>query len=333
MKRSFNLKKISLVILLFALTAINAAKLSPELGGVVPIDKTEAAVVVDASTTGADVTTTSTSSTIFVKLDFKAIDIGCGSEGDICAVGIDSALYCYDFMANNWILFPTELSDISRVDVDDDGTVYIIAECGIYYLDCYYRWNKLPGRGKDIGVGVNFDVYKIGLDEHICDKKTNYGVWKLICDCPCKCDCTRPCMRFRFQKLDFCLPNEVRKCFWFRVDGWGVSIDVFPNGEAVVVQANGDVHLVDYLGTFRSLDNKFIALDVTVGNNGVIYASATDGTIYKRLDSSSNTKWDKIKELTKLDAGRLCASAYDQIWYINTKNDHVYTGSRYNYVD
>lgn len=342
MKNIFSLRKISLTILLIVLAIINASKLSPELVSAGPVTAAAASspsasastTETAAASTAAEVVTVVTKST-FVKLDFSAIDIGCGSEGDICAVGIDSILYCYDFMANNWIRFSTEeISDITRVDVDDDGTVYVIADCGIYYLDCFNRWIKLPGRGKDVGVGVNFDVYKIGLDEHICEGKTNYGIWKLFCDCTCKCDCTRICMRFRFQKIDFCIPSEIRKCFWFRVDGWGVNIDVFPNGEAVVVQANGDVHLVDFAGSFRSLqNNKFTAVDVTVGNNGVIYASSTTGDIWKRLDSSVSAKWELKDELKKRDAKRLCASAYDQIWYINKSDKHVYTGSRYKYVD
>jgi hypothetical protein len=274
----------------------------------------------------------------FIKLDFAAYDVGCGSEGDVCAVGINKKLYCYDFVQNKWDLIPTneEITEVLAVDVDDDGRIYIIAQCGIYFFDCTDKWVKLPGSGKDIGVGVNFDVWKIGTDKESATSP-NYGLWKLFCDCKCDCVCTRLCLRFRKLNFFICDPIEKRKCIWFRADVYGVAVDVYPNGDAALVKADGKVFIVDAM-TFDvkevvAVNNPAIkAVDVTVGNNGVLIITSDAGKVYK-YDTTLN-KWIEIS--VPVPGVRICASAYDIPFYTAKNTDptkqYVYTAARYDYI-
>ena len=277
---------------------------------------------------------------IFTNTNFPAYDIGCGSEGNICAVGINGKLFCYDFVTDSWdqVNANEEILNISAVDVDDDGKIYIIAQCGIYYLDCFDHWVKLPGTGKDIGVGVNFDVYKIGTDvSGSLSSKKNYGVWKLFCECDCNCTCSRICIRFRKLTLNICEPVIKKRCFWFRVDLYGTAVDVFPNGDAAVVRENGDVYIVDgkTLEVRKLLCYSYVkANDVTVGNDGVLYISTDSGSImkfnfYKHI-------WEQVKEIEG-KADRICASAYNILWYTKLDNidykKEIFTSARYDYLN
>jgi len=274
----------------------------------------------------------------FIKLDFAALDVGCGSEGDVCAVGTNKRLYCYDFVQNKWDLIPgnDEITDIVAVDVDDDGKVYIVALCGIYHLDCHEKWVKLPGSGKDIGVGVNFDVWKIGNDKES-ESSNNYGVWKLFCECDCNCICSRICLRFRKLSFNVCDPVIKRRCYWFRAGVYGVAVDVHPNGNAAVVKANGLVYIVDAL-TFdttplQPLPNYLLAIDVTYGNTGRLYVTASNGVIYKYNEVTKN--WDIVTQAT-VPGLRICGTAYDHIFYTAKNTDEakrfIYTSARFNYI-
>jgi len=275
--------------------------------------------------------------TVFTKLDFPALDIGCGSEGDVCAVGINKKLYCYDLVQNKWDLIQgnEEISDIVAVDVDDEGKIYIIATCGIYYLDCTDKWVRLPGTGKDIGVGANFDVWKIGSDQRN-SKTLNFGVWKLFCECDCNCICIRICIRFRKLSFNICDPVSKRRCHWFRAGVYGVAIDVFPNGDAAVVKDNGTVHIADGV-TFEisavpgRLPQK--AVDITVGNNGVMYVTIANGEIYKY--NFTTKTWTKVTQAT-IPAFRICASAYDIPWYTKLDstdaNKFILTAAIHDYI-
>lgn len=311
----------------------------------------------------------------FINLGFPAIDIGTGSEGDICVVGIDKYAYCYDFMDDTWTKYSTHLIDeIERIDVDDDGTVYITSKCGVYYLDCENRWIRLPGKATDIGVGVDFTVWKVGTDEiKVVDgSKTivNYGIWKLICDCECLCLCRRRCIRFRLRDYDPCHEDTPPKCYWFRTDGYGKRIDVFPNGDAIVSinrlpSSNSTLKVINYDGKYfrdykcgTSVFNRN-SNDVTVGNTGVVFVSVmTTGDLYK-CDKNNNfiqVVLKPIRDYTflgadcpatprNLKADNISAGSYNQVSFTHliitietpdcndTLNQRVFTGSRFEYLD
>lgn len=268
---------------------------------------------------------------VFTVFDFSAIDIGCGSEGYICAVGSgDNAVYCYDLIADKWTKIPLndEITSVTRIDVDDDGKIYIVAECGVYYLDCHEKWIKLPGTAKDIGVGVNFDVWKIGGEKIL----ESWGVWKLFCECNCDCTCERICLRFRKYHYNICEPIVKRRCYWFRADIYGIAIDVFPNGDAAVVKKDGSVHIVDSKNfTEVSIGNPFRdgAKDVTVSNDGILYVTAVSGRIY-RYNPDSTPRWTAIN--TKRLGERLCSGPYSILWFTKLIGGNVSTSAINDYL-
>lgn len=315
----------------------------------------------------------------YINLGFPAMDIGVGSEGDACVIGLDNFVYCYDFMDDDWIRIQTlNIDGVTRLDVDDDGNVYIVSPCGVYYLDCENRWIRLPGAATDIGVGVDFTVWKIGDDKILVqntgdtDKQTNYGVWKLICDCKCLCLCRRRCIRFRLRDYDPCSNDgKPPKCYWFRTDGYGINIDVFPNGDAVfTVKTDSAAHTTlktinhhgMYFRDYKCGTNDFglFANDVTVGNTGVVYVTDSNSDVYK---CHQNSSWQQVgltfidlytdpdPDVTscpadKLRANRISAGPYNQFWFIHTDvrsatptscelilSNKVFTASRFIYVD
>jgi len=269
----------------------------------------------------------------FINTNFPAFDVGCSSEGDICVVGSDRRVYCYDFIEDKWESVPLadEITEVIAIDMDDDGKIYIIAKCGIFLLDCYDKWNKLPGYGIDIGVGVNFDVWKIGSDKHIHD----HGVWKLFCECDCNCTCSRICLRFRKHKFIICEPVIKKRCYWFRADIHGKRVDVTPEGDAIVVNEAGHVYRVDgktfEVNRVIALGRQINAEDCTVSNYGTIYCTDKSGDIFVFDDK----RWKKIRE-AEVNGKRICASALDHIWYTKkTFDDHpgdVYTSAIHDYV-
>jgi hypothetical protein len=317
-------------------------------------------------------------SNTFINLGFPAIDIGVGSEGDVCVVSTDNHVYCYDFMEDDWTLMATrDIEKINRLDVDDDGTVYVISRCGIYYLDCENRWVKLPGKGTDIGVGVDFTVWKLGDDLYnitrIRPRRTkfaNYGVWKLICDCQCLCICRRRCVRFRLRFYDPCPGARAPKCYWFRTDGYGFNIDVFPNGDAIISVNHWNRfyttlktvnHHGMYFRDYKCGGNDFLRLtgDITVGNTGVVYVveksgiNSRNGQVFK---CHRNSYWrfvnmrgvaayTGINCTTRIYADRISAGPYNQYWFIHKRSTigtarcrnlmsfKVYTSSVFLYIN
>ena len=285
-----------------------------------------------ASSKSLSLTFPTTTLITFTDLDQKGLDIGCGSEGDICVAGLDGKLYCYDFYRDEWeeITLNEEIGSITRVDIDDDGRIYIVADCGTYFLDCNENWVRLPGSAKDIGVGANFDVWKIGSDK----VGDNYGVWKLFCECDCNCICSRVCIRFRKLRFFVCTPIVKKRCHWFRAEVRGINVDVFPNGDAAVVDADGKVYIVDgqtfeYKLLEANNNPSIKAVDITVGNNGVLYITSVDKKIYKY--NPATKLWEYIDKAT-VPALRICASAYDLPSYVSFPDNWIYTSVRPNYL-
>lgn len=290
------------------------------------------------STANSAVGTSTYTFVTFTKMDFAAFDVGCGSEGDVCAISPKKDLYCYKYSEDKWEQIPLhdEISDLVAVDVDDDGKIYVCALCGCFYLDCHNKWIKLPGTGKDIGVGVNFQVWKIGNDKE--KDSHNYGVWKLFCECDCDCICSRICVRFRSYSFNVCDPVVRRKCHWFRAGIYGVAVDVHPDGSAAVVKEDGSVHIVDGM-TFEvspllSLPSGAKALDVTYGNTGRLFVTASDGNIYKY--NVDEKKWDIVEDVP-VPGLRICGTAYDHIFFTAKDEDltkrYIYTSALHDYLN
>ena len=316
------------------------------------------------------------------------IDIGCGGEGDMYGIGVQNDLHLYDFNNDMWNLVPLGeniSNNLIRVDVDKDGTPFVVTLCGIYYLDNRNNWVKLPGSGMDIGVGVNKDVYMVGgaklnyqettfgpnkvvvepsdvLNKCKTGKctttiNTNYGLWKLIC----KSEGELNRLRSQTLKVEAQLGQNYRDCFWFRLEGDGIAVDVLPNGNAVIARAQGGVWIYDLKeNSFTQLpisdieNSKLMkAIDVTVGNHSIIYAvSSKDdktltnnegGRIYRY--NESETRWDDLKIKSDLGTGvaediyvrRVCVSAYEQVSFIrysqkNLEDKQVFTSTRFSFL-
>lgn len=292
-------------------------------------------------------TTTTDKPFEFTKLDFVAKEVGCGSEGDVCAVGINGELYCHNFVENKWEHIPLseEISGIIAVDVDDEAKIYVLTKCASFVLDCKDQWNRLPGTGRDIGVGVNFEVWKIGNDKENPDntdpKKDNFGVWKLFCESDCNCICSRICLRFRKLTFNICEPVLKKKCHWFRAEVYGVAIDVHPNGNAAVVKADGSVWIVkasDFSSYKLDVKPSGKAVDITYSNNGVLYITLDNGHIWRYNEDilPPGEKWTEVTQAT-VPGFRICGTAYDHIYYTASDTDvnkqFIYTSTRFDYLN
>ena len=246
--------------------------------------------------------------------NFQAIDLGVGAEGDVVAVGTDGRVYNYNFSANSYTVIDGdyEMININRVDVDDQGTPYIVGSCGgVFYLSCFNNWVQLPGCGIDIGVGRGQEVWKIG-----CDSKgllrQDYGIWKLFCKCEGSFDCERGCIRFRPSKYINNPNGDKRKCYWNRIEGSGTRIDVHPNGNPYILNNRGRIFKYDS-ETFNLVGlNGVLARDITICNEGLLYAvGKTDNRIYRALDEE-NGSWTALQGC----ANEISCAPYAQPWIV-----------------
>ena len=213
-------------------------------------------------------------------------DLGVNSEGITIGVGLDvSVLYEYSFAEDFFVAIKTdfEVSNLWRVDINYDGIIYAITRCGdTYYLDCERRWVKLPGCAIDIAAGRTGDIYKIGCeensrcrepkipgveDEHHDKSPSSPHIYKLVCNCSCKC-CDRRCKVFiKKYHYQVCEPAEKKLCYWIRL----------PN------------NLVEKFG-FENKLVEFTRLDVNISG----FPIATDGkNIYEFYGNDTN-KFKKI---------------------------------------
>lgn len=264
-------------------------------------------------------TPASTYTVNWVSTSFNAIDVGVGAEGDFYTVGTDGRLYGYNFLINTYtqIVADFDLNTITRVDVDADGTPYVVAGCfGIYYLNCHNIWVKLPGCANDIGVGRGGEVWKIGCDT----RAGGFGIWKLFCKCKCKGGCERKCLRFRPNKYSTNKTGDVRKCFWYRVEGGAKRIDVGIDGNPIVATDAGAVFRYD--GINYIYISGILARDVSVSNEGLLFAAGINTTIY-RLVNEANGIWATLSGA----ALEVTAGPYSQPWAVAT-NNIVYTAAK-----
>jgi len=210
------------------------------------------------------------------------------------------------------------MTNISRVDVDDDGTPYVITSCGkIYYLNCQNHWVMLPGCGTDIGVGRGNDVWKIGCDS----RAGGYGIWKLFCKEKSKCSGERSCNRWRNNKYTITMgEGEKKKCYWYRIEGGAARIDVHPDGNPWVSTDAG------YIYGYDSVNWHFIqgilAMDLTVSNEGMLFVAGSDNSIWS-LENVDSMSWANING----SAMAISAGPYSQPWIIGA-DKNAYSTSK-----
>jgi hypothetical protein len=253
---------------------------------------------------------------------FQGHDIGTSPEGDVYVVGMDGKLYYYNFLANMYTLVEGDIDipAIARVDVDADGTPYVVCTCGqVYYLNCYNHWVQLPGCGTDIGVGRAGDIWKIGCD----DRAGGYGIWKLHCKCKCKCNCERSCMRFRPMHYSAGATGDQRKCFWYRIEGGATRVDVAPDGNPWVVTHDGVVYGYDGVNWLRV--NGVLGRDITVSNDSMVMVAGLDAAIYS-LQNANTSQWISLSG----SALEISAGPFSQPWVCAVDN-YAYTTAKFEY--
>jgi hypothetical protein len=246
----------------------------------------------------------------------SAVDIGVGSQGILYIAGTDKNLYLYDQPKNAY----TQVDDIIgvvRVDTSYDGTPYVVTMTGeTFYQTCGGSWIRLPGCASDIGVGRGGDVFKTGCDT----KSSGFAIYKLFCKCKCKC-CAKGCKRYKHNRS----ADVEKKCEWFRFVGSGVRIDVTPHGLPIVVHQDGNV------AAFNGNDWYYIgglsALDVSVSNQGILYAVGKDNNLYRLTDESQYTftRIPSISNVTNVTVGPL------GLPYVTTMSGFVLTSSKTNF--
>ena len=247
----------------------------------------------------------------------QANDIGAGAEGDIYAAGIDGYLYHYEFLANKWskIEGDFDLTNIVKVDVDSDGTPYVVTSSGdMWYLSCDHKWMRLPGCGTDIGVGRGKEVFKTGCDQ----REGGYGIYRLFCKGSCKCS-EKGCMRYRNNVHKH--QGDDKKCYWFRIDGAGIRIDVSPTGYPYAIKSDGN--LWGYDGTdWNSIPVAASAVDLTVSNEGALFYTTAAQGIYRVYDESNGSY-----TLLNGSGNAITVGPYSQP-FVTGSDNHVYTASK-----
>jgi hypothetical protein len=212
----------------------------------------------------------------------NATDIGVGAGGEAFIINLEGKLNYYnisdsinsliDITPNGYLL------KLTNVDVDSYGTPFVIDSLGnTLYLNCNKIWKALPGCAKDIGVGMNGDIWKIGCDK----REGGYGVWNLICN---KCKFKNNCVKFKSGKQDeeylLSLDDE-HDCDWYRVEGAGLRIDVDPKGNPWIVNSSNEIYHYD--GLDWHLIPALSGIDISVSNEGVVFATGTDYSIRRLI--------------------------------------------------
>lgn len=250
----------------------------------------------------------------------EAVDVGTGAEGGTYIAGIDGKLYKYNMLTNSYAIIEGdfELPLIAKVDVDGDDTPYVVTRCGgqVYYLDSLNNWVQLPGCASDIGVGRGGEIWKTGCDARV----GGFGVWKLFCKCKCKCNCSRQITRFRPQKYVTRTPAEQRTCYWYRIEGAGVRVDVDVDGNPWVVAENNSVYWYD--GTNWKLVPGYAAQDITISNDNVAFAAGVGSSIGRLICPDLGT-WQVLTGAAK----SISAGPYSLPFIIDGA-DKVYTTAK-----
>jgi hypothetical protein len=252
---------------------------------------------------------------------FQGNDVGCGSQGDIYVVGLDGRLWFYNFLNDFYTVVEGDIPipAISRVDVNSDGTPYVVTSCGtMYYLNCNNRWIQLPGCGTDVGVGRGNEVWKIGCD----DRAGGYGIWKLICISTYRDESQRECTRFRPSKYQSDL-QENPSCIWYRIEGGAVRIDVDNKGNPWVLNAEHVLHGYDGINWLRV--DGVLAQDLTVSNDDLVLVAALNGKIYVAQNPYTNL-WIQLSG----SGTQICASCFSQPWVVGNDN-YIMTTTKFDF--
>jgi hypothetical protein len=138
----------------------------------------------------------------------EASDIGIGADGSVWVVGVDArngGSSIYTLGDYGWI---REHGAGVRIDVDGNGTPWVINDDDEIFRRQNGVWVRVPGRARDIGIGADGSVWVIGVDDH----RDGHSI-------------------YRFNGSG-----------WDKVSGKASQISVGPDGEPWVVNREGDIY-------------------------------------------------------------------------------------------
>ena len=182
-----------------------------------------------------------------------------------------------------------------------DGTPYVVLLNGeTYYLSCENKWERLPGCATDIGVGRGNEVFKTGCDP----REGGFDVYKLQCNCKCEVgsEAFGRCKRYNKSYKEIAkTKNDEKKCFWLRLEDAGVRIDVSTSGLPYVTRSCGRIYY--YNGLNWNHVGALLALDISISNEGNLFAVGTDNKLYKAKHDDTFTLIEEVEYAKAVTVG------------------------------
>jgi len=211
------------------------------------------------------------------KLPGAAMDIGSGANGATFVIGSDSnSVYRWNPARKNWDKFADGLA---RIDVDQYGNpVGLNKKLDIYRHDGK-KWQKMPGKAHDIGVGANGKIWHIG-------KNGIYrwdGKWVQIPGKAVKIDVDRDGNAWTVNKSNDIHRFDGKK--WIKMPGKAKDIGIGANGTVAVIGTNDSPYVWNGKG-WDEVAGK--AIHITVNKNGDPWVVTKSKSIYA---------WDKASQL------------------------------------
>jgi hypothetical protein len=246
---------------------------------------------------GSSVLSFSSAKVKWTYTNFVGLDIAMDSQGNAIAVGLDGAVYEYNWNENVWskIEGDFEMKSGMRVALGWEQSPFVVSSGGeTYYLTCGHKWEKLPGCARDIAVGMGGEVYKIGCER----RPGGFRIYKLVCNYD-KEKC-KPCSRWRNKSNKvYTYDSDNKKCNWFNVNGSGVRIAVHPNGRPFVINDRGAIQFYD--GKDWQIIPQTSALDLSLSNEGIIVYVGSDYGVYRLYPGKYSHDYTKVDFMKLLD--------------------------------
>ncbi len=191
----------------------------------------------------------------------NATDIGVGSNGTVWMAGVDlstkgPSIYRWMDNIHSFVKVP---GNAVKVDVNHYGIPWIVTISEDIFHWSNRRWNKVPGKAKDIGVGPNGDVFIIGTKKMV----GGYQIFKW------------------------------KGNGWQLYPGAAVRIDVDRNGNPWVINENGNIYKWNGM-SWELLPG--LAVDISSGPK-TVWVIGTDNVpgghgIYRWDEQIKN--WEKV---------------------------------------
>jgi len=246
-------------------------------------------------------------------------DVGIGAGGHLFLIKSDGKLY---FLSSKGkiksLIDVTPLGyeiRLNKVAVDSFGTPFVIdVEGNILFLNTKNKWKRLPGCAKDIAVGINRILWKIGCDE----REGGYGVWKLICtSCEFRNKYLQPAYLHIYSQQSFDYVDSLNKNInrnWHRVEGYGQKVAVNSEGNPWVIRNNNEIYAYD-TNKWRLIPG-FLAEQISISNEGVLFGIGKNFSIGRLVCPKLGT-W----QILSGTASDISVGAYSIPFIINTNSN------------